>query len=132
MNNTAGKSGGGIILWDSTVHLRAWNKSQHTPITIQDNHATANGGFMAAYDSIISIEQYHVKNNSAQYGGVFLIWNTSLTLVGSNDHVDLTVFEDNIAVISGGVIYDTDNSLYENIASLVVGWCHQIPFRCSH
>jgi predicted outer membrane repeat protein len=64
-----------------------------------------NGGFLSAYDLTIAIGQYHFKNNSAKYGGVFLIGNTSLTLVGRSDLMLLIVFEDNIATYNGGVIY---------------------------
>jgi hypothetical protein len=110
LNNTAGY-GGGCILFDSNLHLRAWNGSHKSPITIQGNHAASNGGFMYARDSIIMIEQYHFQNNSAQRGGVFLIWNTSLMLVGTNDRTASTVFEDNIATIQGGVIEADGNSI---------------------
>jgi predicted outer membrane repeat protein len=56
------------------------------------------------------MEQYHFKNNSAQYGGVFRINTTNLILVGNNDHTVPIVFENNIATSSGAVIKAHDRT----------------------
>jgi predicted outer membrane repeat protein len=104
MNSSAGRCGGAIILFDSNLQLRAWNDSHLSLITIQGNSAMVNGGFMSSYYLTITIGQYHFKNNSAKHVGVFIIRNTSLTLVGSSDLTLLIVFEDNIATNSGGAV----------------------------
>jgi predicted outer membrane repeat protein len=60
---------------------------------------------------IVTIEQYHFKNNSAINGGVFSMYqNSSWTLVGRNDYTVLTMFEDNIVADNGGAIYAVFNS----------------------
>jgi predicted outer membrane repeat protein len=111
MNNVAGSGGGGIFVVGSNLHLRAWKDSNQSPFIIQDNHATVSGGFMDARDSIITIDHYHFKNNSARVGGVLFMWNTSLTLIGSSNHTIPIVFENNIATASGGVIFARNNSI---------------------
>jgi predicted outer membrane repeat protein len=105
-----------MIAFDLNLRLRVWNESQPSPISIQSNHATGYGGFLEAYNSINTIEQFHFTNNSAQYGGVFFIWNTSLMLVGSGNHTVPLVFRGNMATVDGGVIYATKNSIITNMA----------------
>jgi predicted outer membrane repeat protein len=119
VNNSA-RSGGGMVLFESNFNLRAWNDNQQLPLTIQGNRATEGGGFMEAYSSIIMIEQYHFHNNSAQNGGVLAIWDTDLTLVGTNDSTASIVFEDNIATIQGGVIEARDSSIITTLNSTVL------------
>jgi predicted outer membrane repeat protein len=111
MNNTAEYSGGGIFLSDSNLHLKAWNESLRTHISIQDNRVDVQGGFLGALLSNITIEQYHFKSNSAQSGGVLFLSNTSLMLAGCSDSTSPIVFEDNIATGSGGVICADRNSV---------------------
>jgi predicted outer membrane repeat protein len=111
LNNTA-RLGGGMILFHSSLTLRTHSSSNETflPIIVQNNRASANGGFIEAYHSIVSIGQYHFKNNSAKFGGVFMITNTSLTLLGSSDPQRLMTFENNMADDSGGLILARDSS----------------------
>jgi predicted outer membrane repeat protein len=110
LNNTAGYGGGGII-FNSNLHLSACNYSNQSPITVQGNCATVSGGFMYAENSNIMMVQYHFQNNSAKFGGVLYILNTSLKLVGTNDHTVPIKFKNNIATIDGGVVYASANSI---------------------
>jgi predicted outer membrane repeat protein len=129
INSTAGISGGAIVLFDWNLQLSAWNDSHQSPITIQGNSAMVNGGFMSAYDSTITIGHYHFKNNSAKYGGVFLIGNTSLTLLGSSDFTLPIVFDDNIATYRCGLIDANNNS---SITTLKGTLCFAAIWQVTH
>jgi predicted outer membrane repeat protein len=114
-NNTA-KSGGGMILYDSSMILRdgSDNKNLSRPIVIQNNMATKNGGFLESYRSDITIHQYHFENNNANYGSVFCVDASNLTLVGSSDVMMPTICKNNGVNGTGGAIY----AEYSNIATL--------------
>jgi hypothetical protein len=78
-----------MTVYDSSLSL--WTKSIGNgtfPVMIQNNSGRANGGFIEAYNSLITMDQYYYfKSNSALFGGAFHIRKTSSTLIG-----DMTVF----------------------------------------
>jgi hypothetical protein len=73
---------------------------------VQNNSVTYSGGFIVAYDLVISIDQYHFRSNRALFGGVFMISSSSLILLSNSGNPRiLMMFDNNIANQSGGAIY---------------------------
>jgi hypothetical protein len=106
--NDRADGGGGMILFHSNLMLMI-SDNQTSTITLQNNIACGNGGFIVAYDSFITIDQCNFKNNSAAFGGIFNITTSNLTLVGSSDPTNPMTLGYNIGTGSGGVIFAIKN-----------------------
>lgn len=112
-NNTA-MDGGAIGMIHTKLNLIGKNSNE--PNYIKDNIAINKGGYIVANYSYISIKQYNIIRNIAFRGGGFFIDNTIILLYGNTDNNPLpTIYENNIANFSGGLLFSNSNSTINTV-----------------
>eukprot|EP00903_Cladosiphon_okamuranus_P011974 g11246.t1 len=128
-DNIASDAGGGVYAGRSEVHanncsfsynsariggaMRAYNRSVvHASWSVfANNIASYHGGSSHLDDSVLTLDDCSLSYNNASFGGA-VYGSTANVTVSRN-----TVFQDNIAVTSGGGVYLMDSSRLESPAN---------------
>lgn len=106
-NNETAATGWGGAIYIQNGSLRFSNG------TIMEGNKALYGGAVSANKTSIDLKNVSLKKNSATNGGALFLSNSSVSAQGENkdNMISGTVFEDNVAVTSGGAIYAQTSSV---------------------
>lgn len=111
INNSAVNDGGAFYLYVTTLTLLG-SDNDTLPNESRNNKASADGGFLFAYNSTIEIHKFNYIKNSAVNGGVMNIINTMLKIYGTDNIIrSVSRIESNKAIINGGFISSSDSNI---------------------
>jgi hypothetical protein len=102
--------GGAIVTLDSALKLIGSDNPTLRTI-VENNEANDTGGFIFAQNSTLEMYNINMKNNTAASGGAITTYDSTLTLIGSDNPTLPTIGENNIATEAGGVVIAINTTL---------------------
>lgn len=109
IKNNIASSGGVLSLSNSTL-LMSGSNNDKVPNEVNNNTATADGGFIRArLSSSIEIQNYNIIGNNALSGGAIHILTSKLAINGN----DTTRIENNRATLNGGFMSAYNDSIID-------------------